>query len=234
MLDPTDHQRASDSPVADCCGEVDPRISAHFDNRIAELTAESEFPAMVDVSEMLLKLLDDVADEEPSLLELGCGSGALAVALLKRGATRVRGYDMSPGMLAVAVKRAEQADLSDRAAFTVADGARADVGTADWVVMDRVICCYPDYRALLANATRAATRRVAFTVPNSRGFRGFINRIGWGFENIPSRLFRRNECATFVHSIDRIEEILRSTGFRETRHDRLGLWYAAVWDRPSS
>src|SRR3954447_4311274 len=105
MLDPgTDSPHASDSPVADCCGEVDPRISSHFDNRIAELTAESEFPQMVDVSEMLLDLLDDVGEAQPTLLELGCGSGALLVSLMKRGATRARGYDMSPGMLAVAVK----------------------------------------------------------------------------------------------------------------------------------
>lgn len=228
MLDPTD------SPRADCCGEVDHRISTHFDNRIAELTSESEFPAMVDVSEMLLDLLDDVGDAAPTLLELGCGSGALAVALLKRGATRARGYDMSPGMLAVAVKRAEQADLTDRVAFTMADGAKADVGRADWVIMDRVICCYPDMEQLMATATRAATHRVAFTVPNSRGLRGLINRIGWGVENIPSMLFRKDECATFVHSIRRIEEILSSAGFHQTGRDQLGLWYGAVWDRPGA
>src|SRR3954467_4236580 len=132
MLDPTDPPAATDSHAADCCTPSTPdsrKIASHFDNRITELTSESEtdFPEMVDVSRMLLELLDDAQAVSPSLLELGCGSGALTVALLKRGARRARGLDLSPGMLAVAVKRAQQADVADRVAFTLADAATATV-----------------------------------------------------------------------------------------------------------
>jgi magnesium-protoporphyrin O-methyltransferase len=189
---------------------------------------------MVDVSAMLLGLVDgDVADAAPSVLELGCGSGALAVALLKRGASRARGIDLSPGQLAVAVKRADAADVADRAAFTLGDAATADVDPADWVVMDRVICCYPHMAALLDQATRSARLRVCFTVPTSRGWRGLLNRIMWPAENIPLR-FGRPGCPGFVHSLDKIERRLRDAGFTQARSERLGLWHAAVWDRAES
>jgi magnesium-protoporphyrin O-methyltransferase len=216
----------------DCCSRDD-RIAQHFDQRIADQSAEAEgdFPEMVDVSAMLLGLLaDDVKSAAPTILELGCGSGGLLLSLLKRGAARGRGVDLSPGMLAVAVKRAEAAYVADRAAFTVGDGATAQVDAADWVVMDRVICCYPDVDALLAQATRAATRRVAFTVPTSRGWRGLINRVMWRVENIPLH-FGRSGCPGFVHSLSRIEGRLTAAGFGQHASAHLGLWHAAVWDR---
>jgi SAM-dependent methyltransferase len=229
-----DEGRQSGTPSAAECCAADARIAEHFDGRITELTAEaeSEFPEMVDVSSMLLGLLDDATDANPTVAEIGCGSGALTVALLKRGATRARGYDLSPGMLAVAVKRAEQADLADRVAFTVGDGATAEVEAADWVVMDRVICCYRDVERLLATATRAATRRVAFTVPSSRGWRGLANKLMWRGANIPVRL-GRGGCPGYVHNNDEIEARLAAAGFTKHATDRLGLWYAAVWDRPA-
>jgi SAM-dependent methyltransferase len=239
MLDRGTHSAQEPDPprvdkcAADCC-LTHSSIARHFDHRIAELTTDTDFPEMVDVSAMLLALLEgDAALTAPTVLELGCGSGALTVALLKRGAARARGVDLSPGMLSVAVKRAEQAGVGDRAAFSVADGAVAAVDPADWVVMDRVICCYPDVDALLAQATRAARHRIAFTCPTTRGWRGIINRLMWPLENV-SMLVSRSGCRVFVHSLDRIERRLRDAGFTQVAQDRLGLWHAAIWDRAAS
>ena len=210
-----------------------PRISRHFDNRIAELTADGELPAMVDVSEMLLGLLSDVASVATTVLELGCGSAALMTELVRRGAASADGIDLSPDMIAAARRRAAEADVADRSSFVQGDGALIPLEAHDWVVLDRVICCYPNVESLLANATRAATRRVAFSVPNSRGFRGLMNKIGWWLENVPTWL-RGNACPTFVHDINRIERILGRAGFARSRDARLGLWYAAVWDQPAA
>ncbi len=214
----------------DCCA-VDSRIGKHFDKRLAELTADGELPEMVDVSAMLLGLLeDDVATREPTVLELGSGSGALSVALLTEGAARVDGVDLSPDAVAAAERRAADAGVAEAAHFIVGDGALVEHTQHDWVVIDRVICCYPNPDALVGAALRAAGSRVAFSVPIWRGWKGWINRLGWALENIPSRLFGR-ACPTFVHDISRVERTLAAAGFSRTATDTLGLWYAAVWDR---
>ena len=219
------------SPAADCC-EADTRIGRHFDARIADLMVDGELPPMVDVSEMLLGLLSDVGVVAPTVLELGCGSAALMTELVRRGAASADGVDLSPDMIDAARRRAAEADVADRSSFVLGDGALIPLEAHDWVVLDRVICCYPNVESLLANATRAATRRVAFSVPNSRGLRGLINKIGWFIDDIPTRL-RGSGCPTFVHSINRIERILVRAGFTRSRDARLGLWYAAVWERTS-
>ncbi len=226
----SDSSRTTDTTTIDCCA-VDARIAEHFNNRLAELTEDGELPQMVDVSSMLLVLLGDVEAAAPTVLELGCGSGALTVELVRRGAASADAVDLSPDAVDAARGRAAAADVSDRVTFEQGDASLMDHSAHDWVVLDRVMCCYPGLDRLLATATRAATRRVAFTVPTSRGWRGLINKVMWRVENIPSRL-GRGGCPGFVHSNDEIERQLASAGFSKRGSDRLGLWYAAVWDRP--
>lgn len=237
MLDGgTDSPQQTDSPgvdtcTADCCVATS-KIAAHFDVRIAELTADGDdLPEMVDVSAMLLKLMGDVGAAAPSVLELGCGSGALTVELLRRGATSADAIDLSPDMLDVAKRRAAEADVSDRVTFEHGDASVATLAAHDWVVLDRVFCCFPDVDRLLTNALNAASRRLAFSVPNSRGWRGLMNQVMWRSSNLPLH-FGGSGCPGFVHSIDRIEARLAAAGFARRDSARLGLWYATVWDRP--
>lgn len=219
-----------DTCTAECCVATS-RIASHFDNRIAELTADDdELPEMVDVSAMLLRLMGDVAAAAPTVLELGCGSGAMTVELVRRGAVSADAIDLSPDMLDAARRRAAQADVSDRVTFEQGDASQMQLAAHDWVVLDRVFCCYPDVERLLAKASRAATRRVAFSVPNSRGWRGLLNQVLWRSSNIPLH-FGGSGCPGFVHSVDAIERRLAAAGFALRGADRLGLWYAAVWDR---
>jgi ubiquinone/menaquinone biosynthesis C-methylase UbiE len=50
---------------------------------------------------------------EQRVLDVGCGTGALAVRAALQGA-RVKGIDVNPDMLAIAVRRAEAAGVADR------------------------------------------------------------------------------------------------------------------------
>jgi hypothetical protein len=73
------------------------------------------------------------------------------------------------------------ADSSDsrpceRADLSVGDAA-CPTQRHDWVILDRVMCCYSDVERLMANALPAASRIFAFTVPTSRGWRGVVNRL---------------------------------------------------------
>jgi len=217
----------------DCCAVParDPRIAGHFDRKTRDRTAGGVLPPMVDVSARLLEqLASDAAAQQPTLLELGCGTGAMTVALLEAGATSANAVDLSPESLATARRRADEAGVGERAIFENGDAALLELASHDWVILDRVFCCYPDVEALLANASGAALQRLAFSVPTSRGLRGLANRIFWAAEAFLTR-FQHGPCPGYVHSVDRIEARLAAAGFRRISHASTWFWYTAVWQR---
>ncbi|MEP7379469.1 MAG: methyltransferase domain-containing protein [Chloroflexota bacterium] len=222
---------ADTTNTPDCC--PDPRIASHFDKMTRQRTeGGTVLPAMVAVTERLLAQLDDVATARPSVLELGCGSGALLVNLLTRGAESADGFDLSPEAIATAQRRAADAGVGERAHFELGDAARATHAAHDWVILDRALCCYPDMPGLLGAAMSAQPARVAFSVPTSRGLRGLANKVLWGVESFLTR-FQKNECPGYVHSLDDIERRLTAAGLRRRSSDSSLLWYTAVWDRPA-
>jgi magnesium-protoporphyrin O-methyltransferase len=231
----TDKPASSGSPPpADCCTvEVDPRIARHFDKAMRDRAATGALTEMVPVSRRVLELLADVSELHPTVLELGAGSGALSVALLERGAAAADGIDLSPESVATAQRRAATAGVAERAKFQLGDGAQVALAAHDWVILDRVICCYAHVDRLLANAIGACGRRFIFSVPPSSGWRGLIARAIVTLENVFNR-FRGRPCPGYVHDVRKIEARLSAAGFSRSRHARVSLWYAAVWERPAA
>jgi len=164
------------------------------------------------------------------VLELGCGRGGLLVQLVQAGAMRATGVDLSPASIDAAGKRFEQAGLSERASLSVGDAARVPLEPHDWVILDRVICCYPDVERLVANTLPAARHLYAFTVPTSRGWRGVVARLDEWFENGWNQL-RGQPCPGYVHDLDLIEKRLATAGFRPRHRDRQRLWHIAIYER---
>jgi hypothetical protein len=44
---------------------------------------------------------------------------------------------------------------------------------------------------------------------------------------------RGRPCPGFVHDLDRIDRILARAGLQRRREARTGLWYVALYERPS-
>jgi magnesium-protoporphyrin O-methyltransferase len=210
------------------------QIARHFDRKASEGSTQSvEQP--VPISARLEELLSDVADTRPSVLDLGCGTGATAIRLAERGARSITGIDLSPASIEVARRRATIFGLDpEQAHFDEGDAASAVLQPHDWVVLDRVICCYGDVDRLLTNALTAAPRRLAFSVPESRGWRGLINAVIWTAENVWKAVTRADACRGHVHDVRRVEARLERAGLRKHRTGWSGLWYAAAFERPSS
>ncbi len=223
-MDPLDEPAA-----ADCCTPADPRIARQFDARAADWAGLDEFPDLVDVSARLLDLLRDAPRRRPSVLEFGCGSGAVGVSLLEMDAARVTGIDLSPASIELARRRAEAAGVAGSATFEVGNAADARAGTHDWVVMDRVICCFANSDRLVEQAIAHAGERIAITVPESRGWRGLANRPLWALEFAWDRL--HGGCRGYVHDLRRIERRLGEAGFALTASARIGLWFLGVYER---
>jgi SAM-dependent methyltransferase len=219
-----------DRPKPPCCGTPDPRIARRFDARAGRWTDGSTLPPMVDVSARLLDSLRDAASIHPTVLELGCGTGALSVALLELGATRATGFDLSPTSLDVARRRAAAAAVDDRATFILGDASASPLEAADWVILDRSLCCFAHDDQLVAAATSVARGRIALSVPESRGWRGIVNRVLWGAENLWDGL--RGGCRGYVHDLRGIEDRLAHAGFHRVaaRSGDHGLWFIGLYE----
>jgi SAM-dependent methyltransferase len=214
----------------ECACPTDARIARHFDAKVAKRLAKGEDPGLVAVSQRLRDVLLDLDPAGRTVLELGCGRGGLLLRLVEAGAARATGVDLSPASIVAASKRFDRANLSERAGLSVGDAARVPLEPHDWVILDRVMCCYADVERLLANTLPAARRIYAFTVPTSRGWRGVVARLDEWFENAWNSL-RGQPCPGYVHSLDLIEERLAIAGFRLRHHDRQRLWHIAVYER---
>lgn len=219
-----------DSREQECACPTDARIARHFDAKVAECRTVSEDPGLVAVSQRLRDTLLSLDPTSRTVLELGCGRGGLLLELVQAGAARATGLDLSPAGIDAARDRFAQAQLSERAHLSVGDAARVPLEPHDWVILDRVMCCYPDVEGLLANTLPAARQIYAFTVPTSRGWRGVAARLEEWFENAWNNL-RGQSCPGYVHSLDLIEERLVMAGFRLRHRDRQRLWHIAVYER---
>jgi magnesium-protoporphyrin O-methyltransferase len=219
-----------DPDLADCACPVDSRIARHFDTKVAERLARGQDAVLVPVSERLRDALLSLQPAGRSLLELGCGRGGLLLALTQAGAASATGVDLSAASIDAARNRFAQAQLSDRVRLSVGDAARVTLEPNDWVILDRVMCCYPDIERLLANTMPAARRLYAFTVPSSHGWRGAIARLEEWLENAWNSL-RGRPCPGYVHDLDLIDRRLTSAGFRLRHRDHQRLWHLAIYER---
>ena len=227
--------RADDEPTAGgsspaCACDAAPSISAHFDAKVRRMGSGATGTPHA-TTRALLDLLGDANGH--TVLELGAGRGGLLLEVMRNGAARVTGIELSEASLAVARQRIADDGYADRADLVVGDGAAVPLEPHDWVVLDRVICCYPGADALVAHSAGAARQRYAFAVPDSGGWRGVASRIARLVDNSWNSLMRR-PCTTFVHDLERIDGILRGAGLVPSATARRGLWHVAVYERASA
>jgi SAM-dependent methyltransferase len=216
------------NPPACCDGD---RIARHFDSNVGSLISRGGAEKLASTSTKLVDHLLAAGPTGKSILELGSGRAGLLLRLAEAGATRVTGVDLSRTSIEFARERFDRAGLGERAKFVLGNAALDEMAPHDWVILDRAICCYPDLDTLLANSIPAARELYAYTVPESRGVRGLIARLGWGLENQTIDRLRRNRCPGYVHDVDRIDVSLERAGFRQTAHDHTALWHVGVFQR---
>lgn len=211
--------------------DTDP-ITQHFDRSACCRGNVGRDAALRAMTARLADELERSGLAGRTVLEVGSGRGGLLVDLLRRGAARATGVDLSSEAAAAAGRLADAAGVGDRTTVRVGDGADGDLPEHDVVVLDRVICCYPDVRALLANTIPAARRTYAFVVPASRGLRGRAARVALGAENA-LRVVRRDPFRAFVHDTDQLDRMLADAGFTLGARSTRLLWELRIHHRAS-
>lgn len=163
-----------------------------------------------------------------SVLEIGGGIGGIEIELLRAGAARSLDVDISRGYVERARELAQSLGFGDVSEQRVLDFAQAasQVEPADVVIMNRVVCCYPDMPALVAPAAAHARRVLALVFPRETWWM----RLGERLINFGMWLLRR-DFRFFVHPHRAIVELVTANGLR-TVFDRLsGPWRMMVFER---
>ncbi len=214
-------------PDPGCCCRVD--YDAQFNDEEARrdlLAYRAEGPDATTG-----RLLDELVAEGvegATLLDIGGGIGAIQLELLKAGVAHSTDVDASGPYLAVAQAEAEELGWKDRTAYLHGDFTvlADEVGPADIVTLDRVICCYPDARRLIGLSSAHARRLYGVVHPVDRWWTRLLATLG----NLGYRLFR-NPYRMHVHRQSLIDSLLRAAGLELSSAHAGWFWRTAVYRR---
>ena len=180
------------------------------------------------LSNRATRLLEAIFSTGPvageTVLEVGAGVAGLSIELLRRGARRAVAVDALAHAARTARTLAEEYGVASRFESVHADFtefASDDVHTI--VVLDRVVCCFPDWQALLSNAAHSAERVVALTYPRSVWW----GRSGIGILNVGLRLLGRH-FRMHLHPPVAMLAYLRERGFETRIVGNEGIWQIVV------
>ncbi len=177
---------------------------------------------------LLVAIQNTTALHGATMLEVGGGAGGLTVELVRAGVARAQLIDASPAYVGEARRVAGESGVADR--IDIRHGNYAEAGTpvdgAEIVIMDRVVCCFPDWRSLLERATRQPTRVIGLTYPRGRTWVSLLVRAVNAGMRLTRRTFRMQH-----HSPAALHSYLESTGFRPHVAGHRGMWEVLVATR---
>lgn len=182
-------------------------------------------------TKVLLDELRKVGIKGRSLLDIGGGIGAVQHACAIEGASRIVNVDASPAYLSVARSEAERMGYLVRASY--AQGNFVDLAptieSADFVTLDRVLCCYHDMQALLKPAADRAKGHLGLVFPREEWWVRLGARLGNSLLRLCGSEFR-----AFVHPHSEIQDCATASGLSLAYSTFSGIWRIAVFRRTTS
>jgi hypothetical protein len=213
--------------VRDCCSPEGYR-QIFSERRARAETRRYRRRGLDRTSRRVVELLKDQGVAGRTLLEVGGGIGAIEIELLRAGVSRAVCVELTPTYEKAASTLLQESGLAGRVERRVMDFAEsgAEVAAADIVVLNRVICCYPDMPRLAAAAADHTERTLLISFPNGR----LWTRAAVATANFGLRIIRRR-FRIFAHPPPRILATMEQHGLR-TRLNRRGVfWQVASLER---
>lgn len=213
--------------MSDCCSPKGYRWI--FSERSAHAEARRYRRKGLDATSLrIFELLLRQGVEGRSVLEVGGGIGALQLELLKAGAASATSIELTPTYEAAGTELLREAGLEGRVERRVMDFAQsgAEVPRADIVIMNRVICCYPDMPRLAGAAADHAAELLVLSFPKDTWWM----RIGLKLGNFGLRVARR-EFQIFLHPPRLILATSEAHGLRTVSDQPGAFWTVAALRR---
>jgi SAM-dependent methyltransferase len=205
-------------------------IAETFDDLAHDRCCKYKSKGLTTSSQVLLDSISKKGLAGKTVLEIGCGTGFFALETIRQGAVSCVGVDLSSAAIHEANEFAKESGLQDRAKFEVANAASTHQPPSDIVIMDKVLCCYPDAEALLKTASDSSRELLGFVIPRDDGLMKPAMRIGTGLINLVEKL-RKTGFRLYLHPLRRIEEFLSQTGFQQANKAKSRFWLIFLYKK---
>jgi magnesium-protoporphyrin O-methyltransferase len=118
-------------------------------------------------TKLILEAVRSLGLKDAALLDIGGGIGTIHHELLKDVASEATHVDASSAYLKIATEEAKRVGHEAQVKFIHADftDVADELPQVDVVTLDRVVCCYPNMRALLKAASSKSRTAIAMTYP---------------------------------------------------------------------
>ena len=179
-------------------------------------------------SRRLVELLKQRSLQGRTLVEVGGGVGGIQIELLKRGLAGAVSIELTPTYEGAAGALLRDEGFQGRVERRVLDFAESasEVAPADFVVMNRVICCYPDMPRLVGAAADRTRELLVLSFPKQRWW----TRVGLALSNLALRVGRR-QFHVFLHPPERILETAEQHGLTTVLNEPGLFWQVAMLER---
>ena len=174
----------------------------------------------------LVRELESMGLDGLTLLEVGCGVGALHQTLLEKGALTATGIDLAPCMLQLAKSRAKEHKLEQRTQYRLGDFVEMSesLDKVDVTVLDKVVCCYPAPKELIRATLDCTSRAIALTYPRKHLLGEIYNKI-WNF----GYWLFRSDFRSFIHEPQLVQESIEAGGFKRAFDRDSLMWHTQVY-----
>jgi magnesium-protoporphyrin O-methyltransferase len=205
-------------------------ISCCFDQESQRMLKDYRKKGLGDTAVAIADAITKDGFSGSSVLEVGCGFGGLTLELIRRGASSAVGLDLSPKMIQLANTLAAEYGLSSSVSFQLGDGAVVQLKKSDVVILDTVLCCYPDVKSLVDNSSSSARRCYAISIPDDTRLATKAMKLVLPLQRA---IFRRDSFRFFIHPTRRIREMLEEKGFRLVSKSSTGWIWSVLVFKPS-
>ena len=165
---------------------------------------------------------------DKTLLEIGCGVGHLHQSLLEQGAISAVGIELASEMLTEAIDWAKQRSLDNKTKYLEGDFIEiaSTVEPADIVIMDKVVCCYPDADALIHRSLEKCRETIALTYPRKIWY----TKMGTQTLALIMKLLG-SSFRPYVHDPSQIEKWITEQGFKKTVQSQTFVWLTQIYQK---
>ena len=180
-------------------------------------------------SERLIAFLVENCAGPLRVLDVGSGAGGVHHEMLRRGlAASAVAVEASSAYIKAARMIGDRLGQDSQVHYVHGDftAAAAGIDSAEAVILDRVICCYPHLNQLLEASASKAERYLALSYPREKWW----VRLAFGLFNVYLKLKRKN-FRTFVHPHKDVHSIAVRDGLTPVHADTEGFWQITVFER---